>query len=208
MHRSIFSTIAAAGIAAVVILACGSSSRDGFGSGTDRAGTLGDAAGSFEGGDSGAGGAVRDPATCEEALAAKSYVGCDYWPTVTANLVQDVFDFAVAVANVGTADANITVTGPNGVSRTARVAGGSLEKIYLPWVPELKGGSPIPMMASVLQKGGAYHLVSSIRSACSSSWPRAARPARTGAPARSSTSARPSATRTRTTPRCSSPAPR
>lgn len=125
MHRSIFSTIAAAGIAAVVILACGSSSRDGFGSGTDRAGTLGDAAGSFEGGDSGAGGAVRDPATCEEALAAKSYVGCDYWPTVTANLVQDVFDFAVAVANVGTADATsrsrarTACRGPRG-SRAAR----------------------------------------------------------------------------------------
>ena len=159
MNRTSISTIASAMIAAVVIIACGSN-RDGFGSSTDPTGTFDDAAGSFEGGDGGAGTAVRDPETCEEAQSAKTYVGCDYWPTVTANLVGDVFDFAVAVANVGTSDANVTVTGPNGVSRTAKVTGGSLEKIYLPWVPELKGGALIPMMASVLQKGGAYHLVS------------------------------------------------
>ncbi len=159
MNRASISTIASAAIAAGVIIACGSD-RDGFGSSTDPTGTFDAAAGSFEGGEGGAGIAVRDPATCEEAQSAKTYVGCDYWPTVTANLVGDAFDFAVAVANVGSSDANVIVTGPNGVSKNAKVAGGSLEKIYLPWVPELKGGALIPMMASVLQKGGAYHLVS------------------------------------------------
>jgi hypothetical protein len=85
---------------------------------------------------------------------------CDYWPTVTGNLVSDVFDFAVAVANVGSDDAHVQVTGPNGVSKSVAVAPGSLNKIMLPWVAELKGPNLIPMGASVLSKGGAYHLVS------------------------------------------------
>ncbi|MBX3193020.1 MAG: IgGFc-binding protein [Labilithrix sp.] len=157
MKRSGVSTLAA--IAAFVVIACGSSKRDGFGDGSGGEGAFSDA-GAFEGGEAGAGKVVRDPTTCAEALAAKTYVGCDYWPTVTANLVQDVFDFAVAVANVGADPASVTVTGPNGVSKTANVAPGSLEKIYLPWVPELKGGDLIPLQTSVLVKGGAYHLVS------------------------------------------------
>ncbi|CAN5869207.1 hypothetical protein BH11MYX4_BH11MYX4_09320 [soil metagenome] len=160
MNRTSISTLASAAVAAVVIVACGSSKRDGFGDNKEVNGTFDDAAGAFEGGDGGAGVAVRDPATCEEALQAKTYVGCDYWPTVTANLVQDVFDFAVAVANVGDAPASVTVTGPNGVSKQATVAPRSLEKIYLPWVPALKGGGLIPLQTSVLAKGGAYHLVS------------------------------------------------
>ena len=143
----------------VLLVACGSSKRDGFAGNTDVNGTFDDG-GNFEGGEGGPGKAVRDPSTCEEAFQARTYVGCDYWPTVTANMVQDVFDFAVAVANVGTVEASVTVTGPNGVQKQAKVAPGSLEKIYLPWVAELKGGAFIPLMTSVLAKGGAYHLVS------------------------------------------------
>ena len=161
MNRSSLA-LGSAFIAAAVIIACGSSSkRDGFGDGTDQNGTFDDS-GSFDGAPTDAIGVTRDPTTCTEAAQAKSYVGCDYWPTVTANLVQDVFDFAVAVANVGTEDANVTVTGPGGVSKTAKVSANSLEKIYLPWVPELKGtgGAFIPLLGSVLSKGGAYHLVS------------------------------------------------
>ncbi|HVJ88166.1 MAG TPA: hypothetical protein VM580_00080, partial [Labilithrix sp.] len=81
----------------------------------------------------------RDPVTCEEAKWARSYVGCDYWPTVAPNVVQDVFDFAVAVANVGDTDAEVSVTGPGGVNEKVKVAAGSLEKIFLPWVGALKG---------------------------------------------------------------------
>jgi hypothetical protein len=93
-------------------------------------------------------------------MAAKSYVGCDYWPTVVPNLVKNLFDYAVVVSNVGTEDAHVVVTGPNGVNTTVAVAGGSLSKIFLPWVPALKGPALIPLSASVLAKGGAYHLVS------------------------------------------------
>src|SRR5262245_28703001 len=59
-----------------------------------------------------------DPATCEDAAAQRSYVGCDYWPTVVANNVWSIFDFAVVVANAGTATADITITGPSGTHQT------------------------------------------------------------------------------------------
>jgi hypothetical protein len=110
-------------------------------------------------------GPITEPTTCPEAAAAKSYVGCDYWPTVTANNVWSIFDYAVIVANAGVNTADVTITGPGGVSQTGSVAPGTLQKFYLPWVPALKGpdtdscGAAAPMAASVIAKGGAYHLV-------------------------------------------------
>jgi len=106
-----------------------------------------------------------DPRTCDEAAARRSYVGCDYWPTVVANNVWSVFDYAVVVANAGTEPADVVVTGPNGVKREARVAAGALEKIYLPWVPALKGSdlfecAPVALSASVRANKSAYHLTS------------------------------------------------
>src|SRR5262245_23532676 len=46
--------------------------------------------------DAGLGG---DPKTCAHAAVAKTYIGCDFWPTVTLNAVWSIFDFAVVVAN-------------------------------------------------------------------------------------------------------------
>ncbi|HSQ68208.1 MAG TPA: IgGFc-binding protein [Polyangiaceae bacterium] len=106
--------------------------------------------------------------TCQNAAAAKSYVGCDYWPTVTGNNVWSVFDFAVVVANAGANPADVTITGPNAFNKTGTVAPGQLEKFYLPWVSTLKGpdadafGSATPMTASVIAHGGAYHVVSTV----------------------------------------------
>ena len=105
-----------------------------------------------------------DPKTCDEAATRHTYVGCDYWPTVVANNVWSVFDYAVVVANAGDQPADVHVTG-NGVDQTVTVAPNALQKIYLPWVPTLKGEdfvecAPTPLKQSVLQKGGAYHLVS------------------------------------------------
>ncbi len=115
---------------------------------------------------------ATEPQTCDQAAAAHSYIGCDYWPTVVANNVWSIFDFAVVVANVGLSTATVTVTGTGAnLSRTnqmATVMPGQLATIYLPWVPELKGpdtdtcGVATPLSASVLQTGGAYHLVSSV----------------------------------------------
>jgi hypothetical protein len=78
-----------------------------------------------------------DPETCAEAEQIRSYLGCDFWPTPVANVVWNTFDFAAIVANPGTQNADVIVTGPSGFSTNAMVAPGSLTKIYLPWVPAL-----------------------------------------------------------------------
>ena len=111
--------------------------------------------------------ASDDPRDCEEAEREGSYVGCDFWPTVVANGVWSIFDFAVVVANAGEKPADIRVERNGELIATATVAPSSLEKIYLPWVPSLKGpdidpcGSAPPLSHSVRADGGAYHLTSS-----------------------------------------------
>lgn len=111
---------------------------------------------------------TSDPTTCDEAAKAKTYVGCDYWPTVSPNPVWSIFDFAVIVANGGKEDAKITVTGPSGTNQTVTIAAGSLDKVYLPWVKDLKGsdtdscGGAPSSYDSRIAKGSAFHLVSSV----------------------------------------------
>jgi len=157
---------------------CGSSAtRSGFDEGAKDAGVATDDDGTtFGDDDDGFGDAGKttidpgtsDPATCDEAAKAKTYVGCDYWPTVTPNPVWSLFDFAVIVANGGKEDAEITVTGPGGTNQKVTVAAGSLDKIYLPWVKDLKGsdsdqcGSAPTGYDSRIVKEGAFHLVSSV----------------------------------------------
>jgi len=112
-------------------------------------------------------GILGDPQTCEEAARVKAYVGCDFWPTVVANNVWSIFDYAVIVANGGDTEADVQITGPGGLTRSIKVAPGSLAKAYLPWVPALKGadadncGGSKPLSASVKVAKGAYHLVAS-----------------------------------------------
>jgi IgGFc binding protein len=111
-------------------------------------------------------GGTGNPTTCAQAASAKSYLGCDFYPTVVANNVWSIFDYAVIVANAGAATASVTVTG-NGVQQSVTVPPNGVRTIYLPWVPALKGpdtnecGTVVPLAASVLQPKGAYHLVSS-----------------------------------------------
>jgi len=109
-------------------------------------------------------GYCADP--CAEAVAANSYIGCDYWPTVTVNPEVDTsFHFAAVVANTGTAAADVTVTG-GGLSGplSESVGPGQIKQILLPWVESLKQTSPAANPhgheRSVLARGGAYHLVS------------------------------------------------
>jgi hypothetical protein len=161
-------TLSASAFVLFVIAACGSEKgRSGFGDEKTKDPTLPSGDG-FDAKDAGGPGDLgRDPATCDEARQARTYMGCDYWPTVVGNNVFSVFDYAVVVSNVGKNAADVTVTGPNGVSHKLSVAPGSLEKIYLPWVTELKGpdattgGGAQPMTSSVLAPKGAYHLVAS-----------------------------------------------
>lgn len=121
--------------------------------------------GGNQGGSSSSGG--MDPVTCEQAAANKTYIGCDFWPTVTDNIVWKIFDFAVVVANAGDKEADVSVMRNGAVAGSAKIAPNSLGTIYLPWVDELRSGDTIncipssPLANTVKAKGGAYHLVSS-----------------------------------------------
>lgn len=122
--------------------------------------------GGFSAGTGGAGGVPGDPDTCEEAALAKSYIGCEFYPTVVANDVWSVFDFTVVVANAGELAADVSVKRGGQQLATVQVAPNSLERIYLPWVPELKGPdadaclSVVPLSNSVVLENGAYSLTS------------------------------------------------
>jgi hypothetical protein len=93
---------------------------------------------------------------CGQAQENQSYLGCDYWPTVTMNPeIPTSFSFAVAVANASSSGnpAAVTITG-GGLATpvTATVQAGQLSTITLPWVEELR--SP-PNKASILKANGA-----------------------------------------------------
>lgn len=120
------------------------------------------------GGGSGNAGSGVDPTTCAEAAMYRTYIGCDFWPTPVSNQVWSIFDFAVVVANAGDQPADVTVTRGGAAVATATVAPNDLTKIYLPWIPELKGAdfdactSVNQVLTSSLRvQNGSYHLVSS-----------------------------------------------
>ncbi|MCA9623681.1 MAG: hypothetical protein KC731_31885, partial [Myxococcales bacterium] len=131
----------------------GGSTSSGFGGGFDGVG--------------GGGGIIGDPKTCEEAAVAKSYVGCDFWPTVTPNAVWSIFDYAVVVANTGDNVVDIAVQRNGSQIASAQIQPNSLQTVYLPWVPALKGpdadafGGAQPVTNSITSPGGAYHLTAS-----------------------------------------------
>jgi len=93
-----------------------------------------------------------------------SYVGCDYYPTVTLNSVWNGFPFAVAVANTSADAVKVTITRGGANVATADVPAHGAKVIELPWVTELKGGDvdacqmPPAPGASRLVQGGAYRL--------------------------------------------------
>ena len=171
-QRAAFCVAFVAGLA--VSVSCGGNNGSGFhsGGGSKGSGGFGGSGGTsgFQleggGGTSGSGGGGN--LTCAQAAASKSYIGCDYWPTVSSNSVWSIFDFTVVVANTQSTTANVTVTGPGGVNQMVTVLPDQLTNIYLPWVPALKGvdgdncGSVVPLAGSVTAPKSAYHLVSSI----------------------------------------------
>ncbi len=111
-----------------------------------------------------------NPVTCADAMTNRSYIGCEFWPTVTYNPVYKEFSFAVVVANGGANEAQVKVQRLGADVATATVAAGGLTTIRLPWVPELKGAefdhtdlnAGARRKESVLSVGGAYHLTSSV----------------------------------------------
>ncbi len=152
------------------MVACGAGVDGAGGNGAENSGAnnSGGSTSQFMNGGGGEGGFSGDPQTCEQAAQAKTYLGCDFYPTVTANNVWSVFDYAVVVANAGQNPADITVTRGGAAVTTASVQPNQLATIYLPWVTDLKGpdadecGSATPLGASVRSPTGAYHLTSTV----------------------------------------------
>ena len=86
----------------------GTNAQGGSSAGSASSGGTGGSA--IEIGGSGGAGVPIDPKTCAEAATLKSYIGCDFWPTVTPNSVWEIFDYAVVVANAGEQPSTVTVT--------------------------------------------------------------------------------------------------
>ena len=87
-----------------------------------------------------------------------SYIGCDYYPTVT--LQYDLYNtapkdvFAVTVANTSGQPASVTITRGGNMIAQQMVASDSVAVIKLPWVDALtKGNGP-----SLMYPDGAYRL--------------------------------------------------
>lgn len=99
---------------------------------------------------------------CSRDALGDSYIGCEYFPTVTANHVSTTFDFAIAVSNTSSSPAQIVVRGGALTSpKTFTVPANGLIVETLPWVTTLKAttsGSTSQQAALVV--GGAYHLKS------------------------------------------------
>ncbi|MDD5307284.1 MAG: MopE-related protein [Deltaproteobacteria bacterium] len=101
---------------------------------------------------------------CSPYQLGKSYIGCEYYPTVTLNeqlssspnqpsLSQ--VHFAVAVSNTSSDPANVTVTIGTSTVATQSVAADSVALIFLPWT-DLRAS----ISGTVKVADGAYHLVS------------------------------------------------
>jgi hypothetical protein len=93
--------------------------------------------------------------TCATKNLGQSYVGCDYFPTVTNNELvnQNVSNYAVAVANTTNQTANITVTRGNNNVTTDVVAPNSVQVIILPWIAQLSD-----QQGTKIVSDGAYRL--------------------------------------------------
>ncbi|MCH2109485.1 MAG: IgGFc-binding protein, partial [Polyangiaceae bacterium] len=116
---------------------------------------------------------LGDPSTCADAVNSQSYIGCDFWPTITANPVWEEFKFAVVVANGQDVAADVLVEGPGSTSISQTIEPGGLATIELPWLAALKGPEFDPpssaspsafgrLDTSLNMVGGAYHLTASV----------------------------------------------
>jgi hypothetical protein len=96
-----------------------------------------------------------------------SYIGCDYYPTVTGNTAGEAFDYAVAIANTTMTDADITIDGGAlTMPMTVTVPANQVRVQVLPWQQALKlcdtmatgGCEQTGMPSAALAVRGAYHL--------------------------------------------------
>ena len=113
-------------------------------------------------------GMTCEPDGCKGACAppevTTSYIGCDYYPTVTLNPVWSGFDFAVAISNASDAPVDVIITRGDETVRELQIGVDALEVVPLDWVAALKGGDqdacqiPPEPGDSRLVPDGAYRL--------------------------------------------------
>lgn len=77
---------------------------------------------------------------CDLSQVYQSYIGCDYYPTVTLNPVWSGFPFAIAVSNTSTEPTDVVITRGDTIVQRATVPANALSTYELPWIAELKGG--------------------------------------------------------------------
>jgi hypothetical protein len=169
MRRDVPVNVVAWG-AALVMVAC-SAAGDGATDDDDASSEAGSGAGgpgssNVSVGTGGSGPKVGVPQTCQEAVEQHSYLGCEYWPTVTSNAgLYKGFEFAVVAANPTKSEAVVTVERGGQQLAQNSLAPGALTTIKLPWVNALKQDDPNgdgSGLQSVLVTGGAYRVTSSV----------------------------------------------
>jgi hypothetical protein len=97
---------------------------------------------------------------CEEARRGRSYEGCDYFVTVTANstmLAPEIFRYAVVVGNRNAVLADVRVYDGDVEIASASVTPNGTASIDLPWKPDLRRPN-----GSRIVPGGAYRLRSDL----------------------------------------------
>jgi hypothetical protein len=108
---------------------------------------------------------------CSSTSLGSSYIGCDYYPTVTGNMVSSDYDFAVVVSNTTMVLASVTVEGGAlTAAMTFTVAPRSVVVQRLPWQTALKlcSGNTYSIDClgaetnGALVAKGAYHLRSTV----------------------------------------------
>ncbi len=107
---------------------------------------------------------------CAERTLGQSYIGCEYYPTVTGNVVGDDFSFAVAISNTSSTVATVTIDGGAlTAGMTVMVQPNQVLVQKLPWqhalkmcneadTPETVGCNGPAMAEPGIVAKGAYHL--------------------------------------------------
>lgn len=107
---------------------------------------------------------------CATKTLGQSYIGCEYYPTVTGNIVGDAFSYAVAISNTSATVATVTIDG--GALTTPMVVMVQPNHVLvqtLPWqqalkmcnaadTPEVAGCDGLAMAEPGIVTKGAYHL--------------------------------------------------
>lgn len=113
-------------------------------------------------------GACKGPCSTKDMQ--RSYIGCEYWPTVTSNSnLYSGFSFAVVIANTSQDTATVTISRDASFAKiTVDVPANAVQTVKLPWVADLKhdasgasGGAQLDqLLPSNLVASGAYRLKS------------------------------------------------